>query len=215
MTLRDGKIVYELNGLSRPDGHAAQGLSVHGQSPLGRQPELQRRPDGLLPNEAQRPSSIETIAPQCHHSDSIPVTSEADNESSRPSVGPSSALAGLPGRAIRSVSPPCRAEEPAKGRDVIQELGVRSFINAAGTFTALTGSLMRPEVVAAMQVASRKYVQLEDLHDAVGKRIAELLNCPAALVTAGCASALSLATAACVAGKDPDAIRRLAGHHAA
>jgi D-glucosaminate-6-phosphate ammonia-lyase len=94
-------------------------------------------------------------------------------------------------------------------RDVIQELGIRSFINAAGTFTALTGSLMRPEVVAAMQVASRQYVTLEDLHDAVGKRIAGLLHCPSALVTAGCASALSLATAACVAGKDPERIRRL------
>ena len=70
-------------------------------------------------------------------------------------------------------------EEAPQGRDVIQELGVRSFINAAGTFTALTGSLMRPEVVAAMQVAARKYVRLEDLHDAVGKRIAELsgLSC--------------------------------------
>ncbi len=75
-------------------------------------------------------------------------------------------------------------------RDVIRELGVRTFINAAGTFTALTGSLMRPEVVAAMEVASKQYVKLEDLRDAVGARIAELLHCPAAMVTAGCASAL-------------------------
>ena len=68
---------------------------------------------------------------------------------------------------------------------------------------------MRPEVVAAMQVASRKFVKLEDLHEAVGKRIAELLTCPAALVTSGCASALALATAACVAGKDTRRIRQL------
>ncbi len=95
------------------------------------------------------------------------------------------------------------------GRDMIQELGIRSFINAAGTFTALTGSLMRPEVVAAMQVASKKFVKLEDLHLAVGKRIAELLSCPAALVTSGCASALALGTAACVAGKDPKRISQL------
>ena len=52
-------------------------------------------------------------------------------------------------------------------------------------------------------------VRLDDLHDAVGKRIAELLGCQAALVTAGCASALSLATAACVAGERPGRIRRL------
>jgi uncharacterized pyridoxal phosphate-dependent enzyme len=118
-------------------------------------------------------------------------------------------LAGLP--SIQLLGSPVRAEaeETAKGRDVIEELGVRSFINAAGTFTALTGSLMRPEAVAAMQVASRKYVRLEDLRDAVGKRIAELLRCPAALVTAGCASALSVATAACITGDDRDRVRRL------
>ncbi len=92
---------------------------------------------------------------------------------------------------------------------MIEELGVRTFINAAGTFTALTGSLMRPEVVAAMQVAARQYVKLEELQDAVGKRIAELLRCESAMVTAGCASALSLSTAACVAGKDPAQIRRI------
>jgi L-seryl-tRNA(Ser) seleniumtransferase len=101
------------------------------------------------------------------------------------------------------------AEEPWHARDVIAELGVRPFINAAGTYTALTGSLMPPEVMAAMQVASRKYVRLDDLHDAVGRRIAQLLHCPAALVTAGCASALSLGTSACVAGDAPERIRRL------
>jgi L-seryl-tRNA(Ser) seleniumtransferase len=104
---------------------------------------------------------------------------------------------------------PAVAAESPTARDVIQELGVRSFINAAGTFTAMTGSLMPPQVMAAMQVASRRYVRLEELHDAVGKRIADLLHCPAALVTAGCASALSLATAACVAGNSPERIRRL------
>ena len=121
------------------------------------------------------------------------------------------ALAGAPGAHLLFPGDSRAAQESASssGRDVIQELGIRSFINAAGTFTALTGSLMRPEAVAAMQVASRKFVKLEDLHDAVGQRIAELLHCPAALVTAGCASAMALATAACVAGKDPERIRRL------
>jgi L-seryl-tRNA(Ser) seleniumtransferase len=118
-------------------------------------------------------------------------------------------LAGLPGVGLLGTASRSHAEESNGGRDVIQELGVRSFINAAGTFTALTGSLMRPEVVAAMQVAARKYVKLEDLQDAVGKKIAQLLECQSAMVTAGCASAMSLATAACVAGKDRSRIRRL------
>jgi len=118
-------------------------------------------------------------------------------------------LAGLPGIRLLFDSGQVHAQEPSTGRDVIEELGVRSFINAAGTFTALTGSLMRPEAVAAMQVASKKFVRLEDLRDAVGKRIAELLHCPSALVTAGCASALSLATAACITGNDRSRVRRL------
>jgi L-seryl-tRNA(Ser) seleniumtransferase len=119
------------------------------------------------------------------------------------------ALAGFPGVRLLFPARSEAASTAVEARDVIQELGVRSFINAAGTFTALTGSLMPPEVVAAIQVASRKYVRLDDLHEAVGRRIAELLRCEAALVTAGCASAMSLGTAACVAGKDPDLIRRL------
>ena len=120
-----------------------------------------------------------------------------------------SALAGLPGVRLLVPDGAAVASDRPTARDLIQELGVRSFINAAGTFTALTGSLMRPEVVQAMQVASRKYVNLDELHSAVGARIAELLHCPAALVTSGCASALSLATAACVAGSDRERIRRL------
>jgi L-seryl-tRNA(Ser) seleniumtransferase len=119
------------------------------------------------------------------------------------------ALATAPALPILASANQSVAGESETARDVITELGIRSFINAAGTFTALTGSLMRPEAMDAMQVASRKYVQLGELHNAVGKRIAELLGCPAALVTAGCASALSLATAACVAGSDPARIRRL------
>src|SRR5207237_3721777 len=57
--------------------------------------------------------------------------------------------------------------------------------------------------------AASQFVNVLELHDAVGKRIAARLGCEAALVTAGAASALTLATAACVAGKDPEKIRRL------
>src|SRR5439155_5881255 len=54
-----------------------------------------------------------------------------------------------------------------------------------------------------------QFVNVLELHEAVGRRIADRLGCEAALVTAGAASALTLATAACVAGKDPEKIRRL------
>src|SRR4051794_703652 len=119
------------------------------------------------------------------------------------------AIAGAGGLPLLLPSSQAQAQTQLPARDLIKELGVRPCINAAGTYTALTGSLMPAEVVAAIQVASRQYVRLNELQDAVGKRISELLKCEAAMVSAGCASALSLATAACVAGSDPDRIRRI------
>ena len=97
----------------------------------------------------------------------------------------------------------------APARDFFKELGVRRFINAAGTYTALTGSLMPPEVLAAFAYASRHYVPLDELHDKVGEQIARLLQCEAAMVTAGAASALTLGTAGVLTGNDSDNIRRL------
>ncbi len=94
-------------------------------------------------------------------------------------------------------------------RDVISELGVRTLINAAGTYTMLTASLMPDEVMEAMREASKHYVDLTEMQDAVGRRIAGLLGCEAAMVTSGAAGALTVGTAACVTGKDPDKIRRI------
>jgi D-glucosaminate-6-phosphate ammonia-lyase len=94
-------------------------------------------------------------------------------------------------------------------RDYFKELNVRPFINAAGTYTTLTASLMHPEVVQAIDYASRQFVHLQELHDAVGRHIAQLIGCEAAMVSAGAASALTLGTAACVAGSNQEFIRRL------
>jgi len=97
---------------------------------------------------------------------------------------------------------PAAAAASRKGRDYFRELGVRPFINAAGTYTAMTASLMPPEVMEAINYASRQYVMLDELHDRVGQRIATLLRAEAAMVTAGAASALTLGTAAVLTGTD-------------
>ncbi len=94
-------------------------------------------------------------------------------------------------------------------RNYINELGLRTFINARGTFTTLTGSLMEDEVVEAINFMSDKYVSLPDLRDRTGERIAEMLNCEASVITAGAASALTLGTAACITGDNQDMIRDL------
>ena len=88
------------------------------------------------------------------------------------------------------------------GREYFREMGVRPFINAAGTYTAMTASLMPPEVIEAITYASKHYVMLDELHDKVGERIATLLRCEAAMVTSGAASALTLGTAAVLTGTD-------------
>ncbi len=88
-------------------------------------------------------------------------------------------------------------------RDYFKELGVRTYINAAGTYTALTASLMPPEVIKAINYAALQYVRLEELQEKAGARIAELLKCESAMVTAGAASAITLGTAAVVTGGDP------------
>src|SRR5262245_26193460 len=100
------------------------------------------------------------------------------------------------------------APKPA-GRDYFKELNVRPFINGAGTFTTLTASLMWPEVVDAMIYASKQFVPLNDLHDGVGKHIAELIGCEAAMVTSGAAAALTVGTAACLTGKNQEFIKRI------
>jgi L-seryl-tRNA(Ser) seleniumtransferase len=87
-------------------------------------------------------------------------------------------------------------------RDLFRELGVRPFINASGTYTAMTASLMPEEVMDAINYASKHYVMLDELHDRIGERIAKLARSEAAMVTAGAASALTLGTAAVLTGTD-------------
>src|SRR5262245_44253566 len=100
------------------------------------------------------------------------------------------------------------APKPA-GRDYFKELNVRPFINGAGTFTVLTASLMWPAVVEAFNYASKAFVPLTHLQEGVGQRVAELIGCEAAMITSGAAAALTVGTAACVAGKNPDWIKRI------
>lgn len=100
------------------------------------------------------------------------------------------------------------AAEPVP-TSIYETLGLPRVINATGTVTFLGGSLMPPEVAAAWVEASKHWVNLAQLHDKVGERIAKLLGVEAALVTTGAAGALQLATAAVVTRGEADCIRRL------
>lgn len=95
------------------------------------------------------------------------------------------------------------------GPEVYRAIGVRPVINARGTFTIITGSQTLPEVKRAMDEASRGYVQMDELMDGVGKRLAELTGAEWGIVTAGCAAGLTHCTAGAIAGSNPERMQRL------
>ncbi len=102
------------------------------------------------------------------------------------------------------------AGAPAPGaRDLLADLGVRRVVNAAGYYTYVGGAVMAPEVVDAWAQGAAAVVRVEELFDAVGRRIAQLLGVEAALVTGSAAAALTVGTAACITGTNADLILRI------
>lgn len=95
------------------------------------------------------------------------------------------------------------------GPNLYQSIGVRPVINARGTFTIITGSQTLPEVKQAMEMASRGYVQMDELMAGVGKRLAEITGAEWGIVTNGCCAALTHCTAAAIAGSNPERMQRL------
>ena len=93
--------------------------------------------------------------------------------------------------------------------DLYRSIGVRPLINARGTFTIITGSQTLPEVKKAMDEASRSFVQMDELMDGVGKRLAELSGAEWGIVTAGCCAAITNCVAASIAGSNPERMQRL------
>ncbi|HUX97176.1 MAG TPA: PLP-dependent transferase [Bacteroidales bacterium] len=94
-------------------------------------------------------------------------------------------------------------------RDIFKELGIRTFINAAGTYTALSGCIMHEEVVETIRHSSQKYAAINEVQDKVGAKIAELCHAESAMVTAGCWSALVLGTAGVLTGTDREKVAML------
>ena len=88
-------------------------------------------------------------------------------------------------------------------------LGVRPFINCCSVRTMHGGSLMLPQVRDAMAEAARHFVNLDELMEAAGQRLAELTGAEWGIITCGSAAAVALGTAACVAGNDPVKMLRL------
>ncbi len=99
--------------------------------------------------------------------------------------------------------------EEAPKRDVMKELGIRTFVNAAGTYTAMTASLMPKEVMETIQISGTQFAMLDEVQDKVGEKIAKLCHAEAATVTAGCWSAMVLGLAGVLTGTDKKKVAQL------
>src|ERR1043166_7231702 len=111
-----------------------------------------------------------------------------------------------PAAAVAATSTSVTAASPSS---LYTSLGIKPVINGVGVVTVLGGSIMPPEVIRAMEEASRYFIPLPELEKKVGARIAELLQAPAAMVTCGAASAIAVGTAACLSQGDAGKLRRL------
>src|SRR5512146_3450180 len=96
--------------------------------------------------------------------------------------------------------------------NVYEELGVTTVINGQGTMTYLGGSLIPPEVEAVMTQAGRHFVNIVELEEAAGKKIAAMLKLPqgySAIVTSGAAGAMQSGLAGILTGDNPKFIQQL------
>ncbi len=95
------------------------------------------------------------------------------------------------------------------GLRIYEEMGVTPMINASGNQTVIGGSSLAPKIQEAMEAANAYFVDMKELLKRTGEIVAETIGCEAALVTPGCAAALALSSAACMAGDDPEKQERL------
>lgn len=121
-------------------------------------------------------------------------------------IGLLSISGGVAGAIAPAVS---RAGTLPEKRDFFKELGVTPVINAGVTMTFLSGSLMLPEVLEAINATAHDFANMYELQDKVGAKIAEMLHCEAAMVTSGAACAILLGTAASITGKDQQKIKMI------
>ena len=110
---------------------------------------------------------------------------------------------------LSGVSKTPDAELAERGHKILKSIGVEPFINCKGTNTIMGGSVARPEVRLAMEAVSTLNVQMDELVEGVGKRLAELTGAEWGLVTSGAAAGIKLCTFACLSGGNPEKLVRM------
>jgi len=93
--------------------------------------------------------------------------------------------------------------------NIYEMVSAKPIINAIGSVTMLGGSTPIPEVKRAMDLADSSYIPLIELEEKAGEFLSDFIGVPAAYITSGAGSALTLATAAIMAGDDDKLIEQL------
>src|SRR5262249_4224389 len=128
-----------------------------------------KRPGPIRFTRPARGGRLDAITPRRRHA----MSGERHREITR--RGAIQAGAGLAVGGVLGTGASATTTEQPMRPNVYDALGVKRVINAAGTFTALGGSVMPPEVVAAWADAAKSFVDLVELQDKVGEKIAKLL----------------------------------------
>ena len=113
------------------------------------------------------------------------------------------------GTKVDKINPLTASTEFGMAPSIFETIGVEPIINCRGTFTIIGGSIERPEVRAAMEAASKNFVQYDELADGIGKRLAEVTGAEWGMVSAGCAAGMKHVTAACLTGGNPEKLIRI------
>ena len=96
-----------------------------------------------------------------------------------------------------------------ENRSLLDQIGIRSVVNASGTVTVLGGCLVHDEVLNAMREAAKIFVDMNTLHERVGLFVANLVGAEAAYVTSGAAAGLVLSVGACMSDGNSDLMHKL------
>ena len=137
----------------------------------------------------------------------MPVAQESSRRGFMKMLAASPLLAQIAAQGLYEKSAAAMGLDPR--RNVYSRLGVKTVINCRGTWTYLSGSLQFPEAHAAQIEAGKYFVNMVELQRAVGRRLAELTGAESGIITSGAAGAMAAATAACMAGSDPQKIWQL------
>ena len=98
---------------------------------------------------------------------------------------------------------------PIATPEPLERLGVRAGLNCTGTNTKFGGARVWPEVREAMEAVAPVNVDMFELNERAGRRLADLCGAEAGMVTSGASGGMLLQGAACMTGTNVSRVLRL------